>query len=96
VASILPQTTTSKATIAATLAMVENMSNHHNSDSSTEVVNLSPTSVSGGRDDVVGQKGVAGRINYATWDKVATELVQQVEEEDKQEKAEETRKVSFS
>jgi hypothetical protein len=40
---------------------------------------------SGGGGGVV-QKGVAGRINYAAWDKVATE--------DEQEKAEETRKVS--
>jgi hypothetical protein len=68
--------------------MVENMSNHSE-------VNVSPTSVStnGGSGGGV-QKGVAGRINYAAWDKVATELVQQVEEEDEQEKAEETRKVS--
>jgi hypothetical protein len=41
----------------------------------------------------VPQKGVAGRINYAAWDKVANELVTKVEEEDEQEIEEEKKKV---
>lgn len=37
--------------------------------------------------------GVAGRTNYAKWDKLATTLVQQVEEESKLEEEEEKAKV---
>ena len=39
------------------------------------------------------EKGVAGRINYAAWDKVATDLVQQVEQEDQVEIADQKAKV---
>lgn len=39
------------------------------------------------------QKGVAGRINYAAWDKVATDLVEQVEREDEEDTAVEKSKV---
>jgi hypothetical protein len=38
-------------------------------------------------------KGVAGRINYAEWDKVASHLVESLEHEDEQEKQEEAAKV---
>lgn len=38
-------------------------------------------------------KGVAGRINYAAWDKVASKLVESLEHEDEQEKQEEAAKV---
>jgi hypothetical protein len=34
-------------------------------------------------------KGVAGRINYAEWDKVASHLVESLEQEDEQEKQQE-------
>lgn len=37
--------------------------------------------------------GIAGRTNYAKWDKLATTLVQQVEEEAKVEEKEEKAKV---
>ena len=39
------------------------------------------------------EKGVAGRINYAAWDKVATDLVEQVEQEDEAEIADQKAKV---
>lgn len=38
-------------------------------------------------------KGIAGRINYAEWDKVTNELVTQLEDDDQQEIMEETKKV---
>jgi len=41
------------------------------------------------------EKGVAGRINYAAWDKVATDLVQQVDQEEQAEIAEEKAKVCY-
>lgn len=37
--------------------------------------------------------GVAGRTNYAKWDKVATDLVKEVEKEEEQEIEEEKAKV---
>lgn len=40
------------------------------------------------------QTGVAGRTNYAQWDKLATDLVEQVETEEKQEAEQESSKVS--
>ena len=40
-------------------------------------------------------KGVAGRINYAQWDKVTKDLVTQIDEESQQEKIEEGKKVRF-
>ena len=39
------------------------------------------------------EKGVAGRINYAAWDKVASDLVEQVEQEDEAEIADQKAKV---
>ena len=42
------------------------------------------------------EKGVAGRINYAAWDKVATDLVQQVDQEDQVEIADQKAKVCVS
>lgn len=39
------------------------------------------------------EKGVAGRINYAAWDRVATDLVQRTEQEEQAEIAEEKAKV---
>jgi len=39
------------------------------------------------------EKGVAGRINYAAWDKVATDLVDQVDREEQEEIAAEKAKV---
>lgn len=41
----------------------------------------------------VPEKGVAGRINYAQWDRVATDLVEQVEQEEQEEIAMEKAKV---
>jgi hypothetical protein len=40
-------------------------------------------------------KGVAGRINYAQWDKVTKELVTQIDEESQQEAIEEQKKVRY-
>ena len=42
------------------------------------------------------QKGIAGRINYAQWDKVTKDLVTQIDEESQQETIEEKKKVRFS
>lgn len=42
------------------------------------------------------QKGVAGRINYAAWDKVATDLVQDLDAQEEEEIKEQKAKVRKS
>ena len=58
-------------------------------DETTTTTTQSPTSSS------TTPKGIAGRINYAQWDKVTKDLVTQIDEENQQETIEEQKKVRF-
>lgn len=62
-------------------------------DTDENVTDHAASSTTGTGTSSLPLKGVAGRINYAAWDKVATDLVQQTELEDAEETATETRKV---
>jgi len=55
-----------------------------------QVSSMSSAPAAGG---ATAEKGVAGRINYAAWDRVATDLVEQVEQEEQAEIADGKAKV---
>ena len=57
---------------------------------------VSSTSSSSSSSSAVPDKGVAGRINYGAWDKLATDLVEQHNQEEQNEIASEKAKVRRS
>jgi negative regulator of replication initiation len=74
-----------KVTMESTTAMDQKLNSED--DNGTTTTTTSPLQQP--------QKGIAGRINYAQWDKVTKDLVTQIDEESQQETIEEQKKVSF-
>jgi hypothetical protein len=88
----LPSSPTSTLNLSTKVITMEQIEKSAAEAAAGSVATNSTTTSSSSNTTVV-QKGVAGRINYDAWDKVAKDLVTQVDEEDEQEKSQEQKKV---